>query len=75
VRHLGLENNLHIIEIMPSDRDELYKQLKSQSDALNITNKNAQRQYEINEWTSNNKLDTLFFYQLLLITQNIILNI
>jgi len=56
---------------MPSDRDELYKQLKSQSDALNVTNKNAQRQYEINEWTSNNKLDTLFFYQLLLITLTI----
>jgi len=56
---------------MPSDRDELYNQLKSQSDALNVTNKNAQRQYEINEWTSNNKLDTLFFYQLLLITLTI----
>ena len=55
-----------------SDRDELYNQLKSQSDRLRVVNSNAKRQYEINEWTSNNKLDTLFFYQLLLITLTII---
>jgi hypothetical protein len=57
---------------MPSsDRDEIYNILKSQTDDLRTTNANAKRQYEINEWTSNNKLDTLFFYQLLLITLTI----
>ena len=57
---------------MPSsDRNEIYNTLKSQADKLHTTNANAKRQYEINEWTSNNKLDTLFFYQLLLITLSI----
>ena len=56
---------------MASDSDKLYDHLKSQSDNLQVLNTNAKRQYEINEWTSNNKLDTLFFYQLLLITLSI----
>ena len=56
---------------MASDSDKLYDHLKSQSDNLQVSNTNAKRQYEINEWTSNNKLDTLFFYQLLLITLSI----
>ena len=50
-----------------SDRDQIYNTLKSQADNLRTANTNAKRQYEINEWTSNNKLDTLFFYQVLLI--------
>ena len=57
---------------MPSsDRNEIYNTLKTQADNLHTTNANAKRQYEINEWTANNKLDTLFFYQLLLITLTI----
>ena len=55
---------------MPSDtnKDNLYNTLKTNSDTLISNNNSTERQYEINEWTSNNKLDTLFFYQLLLIT-------
>jgi len=57
---------------MPSsDRNQIYDTLKSQADDLRVNNISAKRQYEINEWTSNNKLDTLFFYQLLLITLTI----
>lgn len=51
-----------------SDMTNLYNNLRSQTNVLNANNSNSQRQYEINEWTSNNKLDTLFFYQLLLIS-------
>jgi len=51
-----------------SDMTNLYRSLQSQKNAINANNSNSQRQYEINEWTSNNKLDTLFFYQLLLIS-------
>jgi hypothetical protein len=51
-----------------TDKDNLYNTLKTKSDALISNNNSTERQYEINEWTSNNKLDTLFFYQLLLIT-------
>jgi len=51
--------------------DSLYDRLKGDTDRLKSNNSSTQRQYEINEWTSNNKLDTLFFYQLLLITLTI----
>lgn len=50
------------------DRDRVLNMLKMQSDSLNTDNTSEKRQYEINEWSSNNKLDTLFFYQILLIS-------
>jgi len=46
--------------------------MKNQADTVAFNNQSAKRQYEINEWTSNNKLDTLFFFQLLLIVLTII---
>jgi hypothetical protein len=51
-----------------TELQNLYSNLQSQTNTLNANNFNSRRQYEINEWTSNNKLDTLFFYQLLLIS-------
>jgi len=59
---------------MPSDtsKDQLYNILKDSTNTLVNNNNSSQRQYEINEWTSNNKMDTLFFYQLLLITLTIL---
>jgi hypothetical protein len=38
------------------------------ANAISFDSQNAKRQFEMNEWTANNKLDTLFFFQLLLIT-------
>jgi hypothetical protein len=38
------------------------------ANAIRFDSQNAKRQFEMNEWTANNKLDTLFFFQLLLIT-------
>jgi len=52
--------------------DSLYDRLKGDTDKLISNNNSTERQYEINEWTANNKLDTLFFYQLLLITLTVI---
>ena len=40
----------------------------SDANAIMFDSQNAKRQFEMNEWTANNKLDTLFFFQLLLIT-------
>ena len=59
---------------MPSDtdKDNLYNTFRVNSETLISNNNSTERQYEINEWTSNNKLDTLFFYQLLLITLTIL---
>ena len=55
-----------------SDREKVFSSIQNQSKLLKNTNETARRQYEINEWTSSNKMDTLFFYQLLLITLSII---
>ena len=45
----------------------VFDKTKSEADTITLDSHNAKRQFEINEWTSNNKLDTLFFLQLLLI--------
>jgi hypothetical protein len=50
------------------DRDRVLNMLRMQSDTLNTDNSSEKRQYEVNEWSANNKLDTLFFYQILLIS-------
>lgn len=44
----------------------VFDRAKSEADAITYDSQVAKRQTEINEWTSNNKLDTLFFLQILL---------
>ena len=44
----------------------VFDRAKSEADAVTYDSQVAKRQTEINEWTSNNKLDTLFFLQILL---------
>jgi len=45
----------------------VFDKTKSEADAITFDSQNAKRQFEMNEWTANNKMDTLFFFQLLLI--------
>lgn len=42
----------------------ILEQTKEKADAAMIDSQNAKRQFEINEWTANNKGDTLFIMQL-----------
>ena len=44
-----------------------YKNVEMEANKYVIDNDNAKRQYEINEWTSSNKLDTLFIFQMLFV--------
>lgn len=44
-------------------QNQLYSRMKGQSDAVILDKDLAQRQYQINQWTSDDKLDTLFVYQ------------
>jgi ABC-type multidrug transport system fused ATPase/permease subunit len=71
----GIKNTLYF-HARNKDLDDLqeaeYSKIKNQADIIAFNNQSAKRQYEINEWTSNNKLDTLFFFQLLLIVLTII---
>lgn len=42
--------------------------MQRDAEALRHDNQNAQRQYEINQWTSGNRLDTLFVYQIIFVS-------
>jgi hypothetical protein len=44
------------------------KAMQRDAEALRHDNQNAQRQYEINQWTSGNRLDTLFVYQIIFVS-------
>lgn len=44
-----------------------YKNVEMEANKYVIDNDNAKRQYEINEWASSNKLDTLFIFQILFV--------
>jgi hypothetical protein len=44
------------------------KTMERDAAALRHDNQNAQRQYEINQWTSGNRQDTLFVYQIIFIS-------
>ena len=44
------------------------KAMQRDAEALQHDNQNAQRQYEINQWTSGNRLDTLFVYQIIFVS-------
>jgi len=44
------------------------KTMQRDAEALRHDNQNAQRQYEINQWTSGNRQDTLFVYQVIFIS-------
>lgn len=44
-------------------QNDIYNRMKGQSTAVLLDRDLAKRQYEINQWTSGDKLDTLFVYQ------------
>lgn len=43
------------------------KRMQSDADGMRFDNQNSQRQYEINQWTSGNRADTLFVYQIIFV--------
>ena len=48
-------------------QDSVYKNVVANSTNSDIQSTNAKRQFEINEWTTNNRRDTLFVFQIILI--------
>lgn len=47
---------------------EVFSRAKGEADAATYDSQTAKRQFEVNEWTANNKLDTLFVFQMVFIT-------
>jgi hypothetical protein len=49
-------------------QQEVFARAKGEADAAQFDSQTAKRQFEVNEWTANNKMDTLFVFQLIFIT-------
>jgi hypothetical protein len=48
-------------------QDSIFKNVVANSTNSDIQSTNSKRQFEINEWTTNNRRDTLFVFQIILI--------
>lgn len=72
VRASNTQNNIYYYNTRNKDVDALQKQLYGQTQYDAAASKHdkdlAQRQYEINEWQYGNKMDTLFVFQMILIS-------
>ena len=71
VRSSNTQNNIYYYYVRNKDLDNMQKEMldRNKYDVGSVTHDKdvAKRQYQINEWAYNNKLDTLFVLQMILI--------
>jgi hypothetical protein len=71
-RNNSIQNSLFFYLQRNQDLTELGTEMSGQNkqtiDTVRYNNQLATRQYEINEWSYNNKMDTLFVFQILFVT-------
>jgi hypothetical protein len=71
-RNNSIQHSLFFYQQRNRDLQNLGDVIKNQNEAAigttKYNNQLATRQYEINEWSYNNKMDTLFVFQLLFVT-------
>jgi hypothetical protein len=71
-RNNSLQQSLFFYQQRNRDLENVGKALENQNESsigvARYNNQLATRQYEINEWSYNNKLDTLFVFQILFVT-------
>jgi len=71
-RYMDMDHNAQLYQTRSSDVNKLQQVIRdvnTKYEASNDTNKKlTRRQFEINEWAYNNKLETLFILQILFIT-------
>jgi len=72
VRNNAIQHSLFFYQQRNRDLETLGTAIKTKNEAeigtTKYNNQLATRQYEINEWSYNNKMDTLFVFQLLFVT-------
>jgi hypothetical protein len=72
IKNTNVQHSLLYYMSRNSDLDDVGKIIKNENEAtVNTATYNrqlAERQYEINEWSNNNKLETLFVFQMIFIT-------
>lgn len=62
----SLMNNMENMDMIKSN-EEIYKNQKNTADAISQDKELLNRKYEMNEWTVNNKKDTLFVFSMLFV--------
>jgi hypothetical protein len=71
-RNNSIQHSLFFYQQRNRDLENMGQLLKNQNEAAigttKYNNQLATRQYEINEWSYNNKMDTLFVFQILFVT-------
>lgn len=72
VKNNTVQHSLFFYQQRNRDIDTLGKAIQNQNEAAigttKYNNQLATRQYEINEWSYNNKMDTLFVFQIMFVT-------
>ena len=72
VRNNSIQHSFFYYQQRNRDIDTLGKAIQNQNETAigtsRFNNQLATRQYEINEWSYNNKMDTLFVFQILFVT-------
>ncbi len=72
VKNNSVQHSLFFYQQRNRDIDTLGKAIQNQNEAAigttRYNNQLATRQYEINEWSYNNKMDTLFVFQIMFVT-------
>jgi hypothetical protein len=76
-RYMDMDHNANFYRVRNNDVDRLTQTIASNNAAVSegiIADKqNSKRQFEINEWYNNNKLETLFFLQLFFVASLIMI--
>lgn len=71
-RYMDMDHNAQLYQTRSSDVDKIQSVIRDANtkveSGIDMDKKNSRRQFEINEWAHQNKLETLFFLQLLFIT-------
>jgi hypothetical protein len=76
-RYMDMDHNANFYRVRNNDVDRLTQTIASNNAAVSegilADKQNSKRQFEINEWYNNNKLETLFFLQLFFVASLIMI--
>jgi len=76
-RYMDMDHNANFYRVRNKDVDRLTKSVAENNariaEGIKIDKQNSKRQFEINEWYNQNKLETLFFLQLFFVSSLIMI--
>ena len=76
-RYMDMDHNANFYRVRNKDVDRLTKSVAENNariaEGIKVDKQNSKRQFEINEWYNQNKLETLFFLQLFFVSSLIMI--